>query len=188
MALGTHLQAFLKDPKGVAALTPTSRASIDRIVAKAPVPQAELVVEFGPGSGVLTRALLDRMRPDAHLVAIEANADLADRLTEQYEDPRLTVVHDSAERVREILSEMGLGTADCVFSGIPFFWLSSEAALGIVASTHEALATDGAFVTYQMIYQPRGRLRIHLERCFRTVRSEFDFRNLPPLRICEAVK
>ena len=188
MSLGAHLQAFLKDPKGVAALTPTSRASIDRIISRAPVPRAGLVVEFGPGSGVLTRALLDRMRPEAHLVAIEANADLAARLTEQDGDPRLAVVHDSAERVCQILSEMGLGPADCVFSGIPFFWLDSEAALVIVASTHEAVAADGTFVPYQTIYQPRGRLRIHLERCFRTVRSELDFRNLPPHRICEAVK
>lgn len=188
MALGAHLQAFLKDPKGVAALTPTSRASIERIVSKAPVPRARLVVEFGPGSGVLTRALLARMRPDARLVAIEANPGLAARLTASYQDPRLAVVHDSAERVGQILSSMGLGPADCVFSGIPFFFLSPEAARGIVASTHAALAEDGTFVTYQMIYQPRRRLRVHLESCFRTVRSEFDFRNLPPQRICEAVK
>lgn len=188
MSLAAHLQAFLKDPKGVAALTPTSRPSIDRIVSRAPVARAGLVVEFGPGSGVLTRALLDRMRPDARLVAIEANADLAGRLTEQYDDARLTVVHDSAERVQQILADTDLGPADCVFSGIPFFWLSPEAAFGIVASTYAALGTGGTFVTYQMIYQPRRRLRVHLERCFRTVRSEFDFRNVPPLRICAAAK
>lgn len=188
MSLAAHLQAFLKDPKGVAALTPTSRASIDRIISKAPVGRAGLIVEFGPGSGVLTNALLERMRPDARLVAIEANPDLAARLTARYDDPRLVVVHDSAERVRQILQEMGLGPADCVFSGIPFFWLSPEAARDIVASTHAALAADGTFVTYQMIYQPRRRLRVHLESCFRTVRSEFDFRNMPPQRICEAVK
>lgn len=188
MSLATHLQAFLKDPKGVAALTPTSRASINRIVAKAPVADARLIVEFGPGSGVLTRALLERMPPEGRLVAIEANADLADRMTAGFDDRRLRVVHDSAERVGEILAEMELGPADCIFSGIPFFWLSPEVAHQVVSGAHAALAADGVFLTYQMIYQPHSRLRVHLERCFRVVRTEFDFRNLPPQRICAAVK
>ncbi len=188
MALGPHLRAFLKDPKGVAALTPTSRASVERIVSKLPAAEAELVVEFGPGSGVLTRALLERLQPEARLVAIEKNAELAARLTANFDDPRLVVVHDTAARVREILAGMGLGAADCALSGIPFFWLPPEVALAIVASTHAALVDDGTFVTYQTFYQPRRHLRVHLERCFRTVRSELDLRNLPPYRICQAVK
>lgn len=190
MSITAHLRAFLEDPKGVAALTPTSQASVARIVSKVPAEEARLVIEFGPGSGVLTRALLARLRPGARLVAIEANRELAARLSARLEDPRLTVVHDSAARVREILAEtgLGLGAADCAVSGIPFFWLEPEAARAIVAGTHAALAAGGTFVTYQMFYLPRHRLRVHLERCFRTVRSELDLRNLPPQKIYEAVK
>lgn len=187
MSLEAHLRAFLKDPKGVAALTPTSPASVASIAGKVAA-DARLVVEFGPGSGVLTRALLDRVGSAARVVAIEANAELAGRLDTHFDDPRLTVVHDSAARVGEILAELGLGPADCVVSGIPFSFLSREAADALVASTHAALAPGRTMVTYQMFFQPRGRLRVHLERRFRTVRSEFDLRNLPPLKICEAVK
>jgi phospholipid N-methyltransferase len=188
MSITAHLRAFLDDPKGVAALTPTSQASVARIASKVPAEEARLVVEFGPGSGVLTRALLARLRPGARLVAIEANRELAARLSARLEDPRLTVVHDTAARVREILAETGLGAADCAVSGIPFFWLEPEAARAIVAGTHAALAAGGIFVTYQMFYLPRRRLRVHLERCFRTVCSELDLRNLPPQKIYEAVK
>ena len=188
MSLKAHLSAYLEDPKGVAALTPTSRGSIARIVSKVPAAEAQLIVEFGPGSGVVTRALLDRLSPGARLVAIEANAGLAARLPGQIDDPRLTVVHDTAARVREILAEAGLGAADCVLSGIPFFWLSPEAAHEIVSATYAALAEGGSFLTYQMFSLPRRRLRVHLERCFREVRSELDLRNLPPQRIHEAVK
>ncbi|MCP4202540.1 MAG: methyltransferase [bacterium] len=188
MSLSVHLRAFLKDPKGIAALTPTSAASVGRIASKAPSAEARLIVEFGPGSGVLTSALLDRLPPGARLLAIEANAEFAARLTARLRDPRLIVVHDSAVRVREILAELGLGPTDCVLSGIPFFWLSPESAHRIVANTEAALAPGGAFVTYQMFYLPRRRLRAHLERCFRSVRSELDLRNLPPQRIYEALK
>ena len=188
MSLRSHLRAFLQDPKGIAALTPTTGASIRRILSKTPAGEADLVVEFGPGSGVVTRALLERMRPHARLVAIEAHAGLAARLADRVEDPRLTVVHGTAARVREILAERGLGAADCALSGIPFFWLQPAAALEIVTATHAALAAGGSFVSYQMFYLPRRRLRVHLERRFRTVRSQLDLRNFPPQRIYQAIK
>lgn len=187
MSLGTHLRALIDDPKGVAALTPTSRACIDRVVSKVPV-RAQRVVEFGPGSGVMTRALLERLGPGGRLLAIERSERFADRLRDRLPDPRLTVVHGDAARVRQILSETGFGPADCVVSAIPFFWLAPEDGLGIIADTHATLADGGAFVSCQMFYLPRRRLHAHLERCFRTVRSELDLRNLPPQRIFQAVK
>jgi phospholipid N-methyltransferase len=187
VSLAVHLKAYLADPRGVAALTPTSRAVVARVISKVPA-AAKRIVEFGPGSGVLTRALLGRLGPEARIVAIEANAGLAARLTAQLGDPRLTVVHDTAARVREIVSETALGAADCAVSGIPFFWLSPEAARWIVGETHAALVPGGSFVTYQMFYLPRRRLQAHLEHCFREVRSDLDLRNLPPQRIYEAVK
>lgn len=188
MSLGAHLRAFFEDPKGVAALTPSSPATVARIAARVATGDAGLIVEYGPGSGVLTRALLERLRPEGRLVAIEAHAGLARRLSDSSEDPRLSVVHDTAARVREILDDLGLGPADWVFSGIPFFWLSPEEAREIVSSTHAALAPGGAFVTYQTFYQPADRLRVHVERCFGSLRCELDLRNVPPYRICEAVK
>ena len=188
MSFKTHLRAYLEDPKGVAALMPTSRASVARIVSRVPAREARLIVEFGPGSGVMTRAILARLPPGARLLAIEANAALAARLPGEIDDSRLTVVHDTAARVGPILAAAGLGAADCVVSGIPFFWLGPEAAREIVTETHAALGDRGSFVTYQMFYLPRRRLRVHLERRFRQVRTELDLRNLPPQRIYEAVK
>lgn len=188
MSFKAHLRAYLGDPKGVAALTPTSRASVARIVAMVPAAKARLIVEFGPGSGVMTRAILARLPPEARLLAIEANAGLAQRLPRQIGDSRLTVVHDTAARVRRILADEGLGEADCVVSSIPFFWLDPEAAHEIVSETHAALVAGGLFLTYQMFYLPRRRLRVHLDRCFREVRSELDLRNLPPQRVYQAIR
>ena len=187
MSLATHLRALVDNPRGVAALTPTSRACIDRVVSKVPA-EAERVVEFGPGSGVLTRALLRRLRPEARLLAIELSEELAELLRARLPDPRLTVVQGDAARVRRIVAESDLGAVDCVVSAIPFFWLGPEEGRALIADTHAALADGGSFVSCQMFYLPRRRLHDHLERCFRTVRSELDLRNLPPQKIFHAVK
>lgn len=184
----THLQAFLKDPKGVAALLPTSAPVAERITSKFELNGSRLIVEYGPGSGVLTRRLLDRLGAGGKLVAIERNDELAARLGQTLNDPRLVVVRDSAESVCEILERLALPPADYALSGIPFFWLPPDTARAIVAATHSVLKEGGRFVTYQMFYQRRHHLRVHLERCFSTVRSEIDLRNLPPYRICEAIK
>ena len=188
LSVFVHFQAFLKYPKDVAALLPSSSLIVKNIASRVNPEKAGLIVEYGPGSGVLTRRLLERLRPDGRLVAIELNAELATGLSARIDDSRLTVVHDSAERVSEILERQELGAADYVLSGIPFFWMDPETALSIVSNTHAALAKGGSFLTYQMFYQARRFLRDHLDECFSEVRCELDLRNLPPYRVCEAVK
>lgn len=188
MSFSAHLSAFLSDPKGVAALTPTSSFTLKRIVSKIDPAKAGLIVEYGPGSGVLTERLLDRIRPDGRVIAIELNEGLATRLKQVMSDPRLTIVHGSAEEVQEHLERLELDSADYILSGMPFFWLPTEVARRIVAGTHEALVPGGKFIAYQMFFQGRRYLRDHLEESFSKVTTEFDLRNLPPYRIYEAVK
>ncbi len=185
---GAHLRAFLKDPRGVAALLPTSAPVVECIASKVKPQEADLIIEYGPGSGVLTRRLLEALAPHGRLLAIERNSELAARLETTLDDPRLVVARDSAQNLPEILGRLALPPADYVLSGIPFFWLAPETALEIVEKTHSSLRSGGSFVTYQVFYQRRHHLRVHLERWFPTLRSELALRNLPPYRICVAIK
>lgn len=188
MSFAAHLRAFLADPKGVSALTPTSSFTLGRIASKIDPERARLIVEYGPGSGVLTRRLLDRLQPEGHLIAIELNAGLAARLQRVMPDPRLTIIHGSAEDVRKHIDQLGLGSADYILSGMPFFWLPTDVAEKLVSETHEALVSDGKFIAYQMFFQGRRYLRDHLVKFFSNVTTEFELRNLPPYRIYEAFK
>ena len=188
MSFAAHLRAFVTDPKGVSALTPTSSFTLERIASKVDRDNSRLIVEYGPGSGVLTDRLLERLSPDGRLVAIELNAGLAARLRKVMPDPRLTIIQGSAEQVQEHLGRLGLDSADYVLSGMPFFWLPSDVASKLVAETHKALGPGGKFIAYQMFFQGRKYLRDHLERHFSKVTTEFEMLNLPPYRIYEAAK
>ena len=59
-----------------------------RIVDAIAPAREDLIVEIGPGEGVLTRTLLERV---PSLIAIEIDRDLAHRLQEEFPPPRLTV-------------------------------------------------------------------------------------------------
>ena len=78
------------------------RAGID--ASEAEIATANVVVELGPGTGGTTKALLQAMRPDAKLLAIEINPGFCDLLRDTIDDPRLIVHHGSAADIPEALA------------------------------------------------------------------------------------
>ncbi|MBI3336835.1 hypothetical protein HYZ98_04720, partial [Candidatus Peregrinibacteria bacterium] len=99
----TLFESFLKDP-GVASIAPTSRFGIRKICKLIDFEKAMVIVEYGPGTGVISKPILERMRPDAKLILIETNPELVQMLKETMQDPRVIVVQGSAENVRNILT------------------------------------------------------------------------------------
>ena len=61
-----------------------------KIVSCCPAKPDERVVEIGPGPGVLTRLLLDRL---THLNVVEYDGEAVELLREEFDDPPLTVFH-----------------------------------------------------------------------------------------------
>ena len=105
------LRAFVANPRQVGAVLPTSRWAVRDMLDLGDVPNAKLVVELGAGTGVQTGELLDRLGPEAELVAVEIDPKLAELLAGKYRDPRLHVVCDSAENLGEHLDGLAIGAA-----------------------------------------------------------------------------
>ena len=63
------LQGFLKRPREVGSIIPSSRFLERRIVRSAGVEDTGIIVELGPGTGGTTRALLRAMKPTSKLLA-----------------------------------------------------------------------------------------------------------------------
>ena len=114
------LRGFLKHPVMVGSIIPSSRTLIERMLAPVDWDKTKLFVEYGPGVGTFTRPVLEKLRPDATLVAIDTNPEFTDFLRESLDDPRLVAVTGSAADVQKILADRGFGQADYVLSGIPF--------------------------------------------------------------------
>ncbi|MEX2488428.1 MAG: methyltransferase domain-containing protein [Pseudomonadales bacterium] len=174
----TFFQAFLKSPRIVASMIPSSPFLERRLARSAHLAAADTVVEIGCGTGGTTRALLSTMRDDSHLLAIERTAEFVATLR-QIDDPRLTVVHGCASNLVDELKQHRLDAADVVISGIPFSTLPEELARLIVTEVHRALRVHGVFVAYQF----SDRVADYAHPLFGRPGVELEMRNVPPLRV-----
>jgi phospholipid N-methyltransferase len=167
------LRAFAANPRQVGAILPTSRLAVRDMLDMADVPGASLVVELGAGTGSQTGEILARMRPDARLVALEIDPRLAALLEERFDDPRLQVVRDSAEHLREYLGEE---RADVLVCALPFTSLEPGLRRRILDSLPAALRPGGVALVIQ--YSPL--IQSELRRLFPSVRRRISLLNVPP--------
>ncbi|MCA1779784.1 MAG: methyltransferase domain-containing protein [Xanthomonadaceae bacterium] len=172
-------RGFLKDPKQVGSIIPSSRFMERKIIEYGDLAEARVVVELGPGTGGTTHSLLEAMRPDARLIAI----DLDPRFTEiiaAINDARLIAHTGSACDLDAILKQHGLESADVVISGIPFSTMPRELGTRVIQAVHDSLSNDGVFVAYQF----RAEVARLAEPVFGPpLRSAPVPLNIPPMRI-----
>ena len=64
------LRSFLRSPRQVGAVLPTSRWAVRAMLDLAPIEHARCVVEMGAGTGPYTREILTRLRPDARFLSL----------------------------------------------------------------------------------------------------------------------
>jgi phospholipid N-methyltransferase len=170
------LAGFLKHPKMVGSIIPSSRTLIDRMLEPVDWAGCRLFVEYGPGVGTFTRHVLDRLAPDARLVTIDTNADFTAYLKEAIDDPRLIAVTGSAAEIEQILADRGLGQADYVLSGLPFSTLPPGVGEAIGEATSRVIRAGGAFLVYQ--FSPK--VLDFIAPVFERIERGFEWRNVPP--------
>ena len=65
------LGRFVRSPRTVGAVAPSSRALAAEMVRGLDLTGPATVVELGPGTGVVTSAISAQLGPDAHALAID---------------------------------------------------------------------------------------------------------------------
>ena len=175
---------FLKKPKEVAAIAPSSRYVIRHITKNIDFNNAKYIVEYGPGIGNITEELLKNMSPDAKLVCIESNKKFCKFLDNNIQDRRLTIINDSAEKLDFYIKKLNITNIDYVFSGIPFSLIKKEIKKDIIKKTECILRENGKFIIYQ---QYNWHLKKYLDIYFKKISTTVELRNIPPtmLYICE---
>ncbi len=138
--------------------------------------RAKVIVELGPGTGVFTREILNRMRPEARLFAFETNDIFFNKLSEDIHDNRFTLFHESAELVMEKMKDLGITKIDAIVSSLPYAVFPDDVKHRILDACVKALGKDGIYVQFQY------SLNAHklLKEKFRKVTLDFTPINMPP--------
>jgi phospholipid N-methyltransferase len=144
--LGLALRRFIANPRRFGAVAPSSRALAERITENID-PKRGPVIELGPGTGVFTRALLDRQVAEKDLILVESDPHLAEKLSERF--PAAHVVCHDAETLTEASLMSGQKVAS-VISGLPLRNFSKQKVASILQSLFGVMTGTGDF--YQFTY------------------------------------
>ncbi len=177
-----HFVTAIRDFKHMGSLMPSSKYA-GRAVARHLPTDAKLVVEYGPGTGIITRQLLKALPPEGQLTAVEINERFLPIL-KAIDDKRVAVLlGEVLESISEIRKRHPEGV-DAVVSGIPFSLIRPGNRDRIVAETRDLLKQGGRFIAYQNSRSLIPLFRKH----FGNVSSYLELRNLPPYYILVAEK
>ncbi len=174
------LTEYLKDFRHVGAIAPSSRFLAQKMVASIDFNNTKLIVEYGPGTGVFTAEIIERMRPDTRFIAIESNQSFYEALSHKYKNKKnIEILHDSAEHIVAILQDRSLSAPNTIISGLPFAALPDHVTRTILTDTSQLLHGKGEFITFQYTLLKRKML----ENYFDTVITRRELRNIPPAHI-----
>ncbi|OGZ94545.1 MAG: hypothetical protein A2131_00830 [Candidatus Sungbacteria bacterium GWC2_49_10] len=167
------LKIALKDHK-VAAISESSSWAVDRVVELLPK-DTRYAVEYGPGTGVMTRRILRGLPEDGKLVAIELNKELFHALG-KIKDLRFEPVLDDVLDWTKRSSDEKADSVDAVISTIPFSFLNARERNILIERTFRMLRPGGRFITCQFSLLVFPLIR----RYFRKAKFSIEVRNFPP--------
>lgn len=170
------IKEFFKEKKTVGAIAPSSKFLMKKMLKPVNFENAKCIVELGPGNGVFTKGILDRMRSDAVLFSFELNETFYEHIKRDINDHRLVLLNESAEQIGNVLKEHGIEKADYIVSSLPLAVIPNDIKLKILDSAVEFLSKDGQYIQFQYSLNAKKLL----EERFDSVKIDFTPANIPP--------
>ncbi|MEI8698184.1 phospholipid N-methyltransferase PmtA [Mesorhizobium sp. ISC15] len=171
-------KGWIDKPKAVGSIVPTSSITA-RKMASVVNPKSGLpVLEVGPGTGVITRAILAQGVKPENLYAVEYSPDFVRHLRRLY--PGVNVIEGDAFNLDATLGDKSSLTFDSVVSGVPLLNFPVAQRIAYVESLLDRIPTGRPIV--QLTYGPLSP--IPPGRGDYTVEHfHFVIRNIPPTQL-----
>ena len=179
----TFFRQLLKNPRGVAAISPSSKQLARQMMTQLPKP-CRRVIELGGGTGVFTQALIDHGIALADLLVLELNEELHQHLVRQF--PGAMVVCGDAGNLAGIAEMRGFSgdnRADAVISGLGLLSMPRQMQQAILQGAFDSLQPDGRFI--QFTYGPANPVTREVIEALElnARRASFTWWNVPPATV-----
>ena len=141
---------FLRSPRTVGALSPSSRALAEAMVDGVDLASSSHIVELGPGTGVFTAAIVERLGASTRFLTIDIDQAFVRQVQKRW--PQIECVCASAETLEALAAARGMLPVDHIVSGLPFVSLPSAVTRHILENVARTLRPGGTFTTFQYLH------------------------------------
>lgn len=166
----------------VGALSPSSRFLGEKMLENVDFKEIKQIVELGPGTGVFTDLIIDRMSPDCELLVFELNDEFYKNLNYRIKDHRVKLIHDSAEHIQNYMTNGQ--QPDVILSSLPLMMFPDSLRQGILKNAYACLKEKGSYIQFQYSLQSKK----NLEKIYGKVKVKFTLKNFPPAFIYTCIK
>ncbi|WP_144937198.1 class I SAM-dependent methyltransferase [Paenibacillus sp. 32O-W] len=167
------LSKFLRTPKEIGSVTPSSKALARKMVEPVPWETVRNIAELGAGTGAVTKFIRSAKQPACKVLLFEKDDYLREQLAKQY--PDFPGYPDASQLLSVMKRERG-EQLDCILSGLPFFNFPQAFRDRLIDQIVTSLKPGGLFIAFQYSLQMRDQL----DRHFDMVRVKFVPFNIPP--------
>jgi len=171
-------KGWMDGPKAVGAVLPTSTITAKRMASVIDPQSGRPVLELGPGTGVITRAILDQGVAPEKLWSVEYSADFCEHLTREF--PRVNIIHGDAFDLDNTLGDNRDLVFDCVISAVPLLSFPVEQRIAFVEDLLGRIPPGRPIM--QITYGPRSPVPAR-GRSFSVEHYDFVIRNFPPAQL-----
>ncbi len=177
------LQAFLKNPAKVGAITPSSPELAQKMLKGIEPDAGNIILELGVGTGAITKYLQDILPNEKSYLGIELDRSMVKSLRKNY--PELKIVCGNATETFSIHQKSGLGKVGFVICCLPFVSLPNEVGETILLEIDKFMQQGCTFCTFQYAhgyYFPSAiKLREFMRNRYgKAQRSRLVVKNVPP--------
>jgi len=171
------LKEFFKEHKTVGAIRPSSKSLTKKMLNNVDFESSNVIVEYGPGTGVFTRRIIEKMNPNAKLYVFELHEPFYVKLKKEFEnDQRVQIINDSAVEVRKYLAADNHEYSDVIISSLPLTNFDHKLTMRILKSAEIALKPEGKYIQFQYSLNAKKLLN----KIFNSISIQFTANNLPP--------
>lgn len=171
------LRALIARPKHVGAVAPSSRALARAIADEVDPSRPGPILELGPGTGVITQALLERGVTPERLTVVEYDADFAAGIAARF--PGVQVIRGDAFDLTRTLGAGHTERFAAIVSGIPLLNFPVARRRAYIEALMQRLLPSAAFIQFSYgMHAPAPAPHGHNVSC-----AALIWANLPPARV-----
>ena len=172
------LKGVIATPKTVGAIMPTSARMANRMASIIDTGSGLPVLELGPGTGVITRAILDKGVKPENIVSVDYSSDFVRHLRGKY--PGVNFINGDAFSLAETLENYRGQKFDCVISGIPLLNFPMHQRVKLIEDLLKLVPVGRPIV--QFSYGPVSPV-VARPDSYTIKHFDFIMRNIPPAQI-----